>query len=205
MSFRRSAVTALVASIAGLSSLWAGTDGWVAWTAESARRLSVLNSPQPLPPVPLRDVNGHALSLAGFDRPVVLMDFIHTRCNTVCISMGAVFRQLQRDLATLGLEEEVQLLSLTFDHAHDGPAELAGYLSRFSADTAHWAAAKFEQAHSLDVVLEQLGVVVIPDPVAGFVHNAGIYLVHRNRVVGIYDPEDKVRLLGEIAWRLTHG
>ncbi len=205
MSWRASAAAAVLATAAGFSALWLGTDGGTAWTAESARRLAVLENPQPLPAARLRDAHGHALSLTGFERPLVLMDFIYTTCPAACVAMGAAFRQLQRDLATLGLQDDVRLLSLTFDQAHDGAAELADYLTRFAADEAHWSAAKFEDPRALDAVLKQLGVVVIPAPDAGFVHNAAIYLAHRGQVVGIYDFDDRAALLEEIAWRLTPG
>ena len=163
-----------------------------------------MENPQSLPPARLLDSHGQARSLTGFDRPIVLMDFIYTRCNAACVAMGAAFRQLQRDFGSLGLEEKVQLLSLTFDPAHDGPSELAAYLSRFSADESHWIAARFERADSLSSVLKQLGVVVIPEPSVGFIHNTAVYLIHHGRVVGIYDLDDKARLLEDIGWRLMY-
>ncbi len=205
MNPRLSAAAALLATLAGFSALWAGTDGWVAWTAESARRLSVLKNPEPLPPTRLRDINGHEQWLTGFDRPIVLMDFIYTQCASGCIAMGTTFRQLQRDLDSLELQDKVQLLSLTFDQARDGLPELTDYLSRFSADEEHWTAAKFEEEHALNAVLEQLGVVIIPGPTTGFVHNTAVYLVHHGRVVGIYGLDDKAKLLEDLEWRLTHG
>lgn len=208
MNPRLSAATTLLAIAAGSLALWFGTDGGTAWTAESARRLAIADNPVPLPAARLRDSRDRALTLTRFERPIVLMDFIYTRCPAACIEMGAAFRRLQRDLEALGLQKQVQLLSLTFDPGHDGPTELAEYLARFSADETHWTAAKFENPRAQEAVLERLGVVVIPQPGTrheAFVHNAAVYLAHRGRVVGIYDFDDRDRLLEDIAWRLTPG
>ncbi len=200
-----SLATAIVVLGAGLSALWIGTDGGAAWTSESARRLAVIEHPRPLPPAPLLDAHERKLSLADLDRPVVLIDFIYTHCPGACLAMGAAFRRLQRDLADLGLQDKVQLLSLTFDPARDGPDQLARYLSRFSADETSWNAARFEDDRDLEAVLDQLGVVVIPEPDVGFVHNTAVYLAHRGQVVGIYDVDDRGALLEAIEWRISQG
>ena len=49
----------------GFGSLALGTDGWTVWTAESARRQSVLDNPRPLPDFVLRDSRGGSLSLGS--------------------------------------------------------------------------------------------------------------------------------------------
>lgn len=200
-----SLAAAIVALGAGLSVLWIGTDGGAAWTSESARRLAVVSHPRPLPAAALLDAHGRSLSLTDFDRPVVLIDFIYTHCPGACIAMGAAFRRLQRDFADLGLQDDVQLLSLTFDPGRDGPEELARYLARFSADETYWSAARFKDDRDLEAVLEQLGVVVIPEPTVGFVHNTAVYLAHRGRVVGIYDVDDRGALLEAVEQRLSDG
>ena len=118
------------------------------------------------------------------------------------MALGATFRDLQGELVSRDWHDRVGLLSLTFDYAHDGPDELAGYLERFRGAPDLWNAARFESKDDLDAVLRDLGVVVIPEPNVGFVHNTAIYLVDRGRVVGIYDFEDRSGLLQAIEWRL---
>ena len=121
------------------------------------------------------------------------------------MALGATFRDLQGELVSRGWHDRVGLLSLTFDYQHDGPVELAGYLSRFGAAPDLWNAARFENEDDLIAVLRDLGVVVIPEPNVGFVHNTAIYLVDRGRVVGIYDFDDRSGLLRAIEWRLQAG
>ena len=200
-----SAAATVAVLLGGFVTLWAGTDGGAAWTAESARRLDIAERPRELPDAPLRDVRDRSIGLASLDRPIAIVDFIYTRCPTVCLDLGSTFRDLQGELVAHGWEDRVELLSLSFDHAHDGAVELAGYLSRFGAAPDLWSAARFENAEDLDAVLRELGVIVIPEPNVGFVHNTGIYLVDRGRVVGIYDFNDRPGLLQAIEWRLRAG
>lgn len=189
--------------VGGYATLAWGTNDWTVWTAESARRLAVRVNPIPLPDGRLHDSVGRSISLAEFDRPILLIDFIYTRCPTVCIAMGSEFRQWQSDFRANGLEKDVQLLSITFDSKNDGPEELAGYLSRFSANVEQWTAARFDDEQVLDELLDDLGVVVIAEPTLGFVHNPAVYLVHDGAVVGIYDFDDRVALLKAVQWRLS--
>ena len=159
-----SAVATAAVLLGGCFALWAATDGGAAWTAESARRLDIAERPRELPNAALRDVGDRSMGLASLERPIAIVDFIYTRCPTVCRDLGATFRALQGDLVARGWEDRVELLSLTFDHANDGPVELAGYLARFGAAPDLWSAARFENAGDLDAVLRDLGVIVIPEP-----------------------------------------
>ena len=205
MSRWLSATATVAVLLGGCLALWAATDGGAAWTAESARRLDVAERPQDLPDATLRDVEDRSIGLAALERPIAVVDFIYTRCPTVCVALGSTFRDLQGELVSRGWQDRVGLLSLTFDHAHDGSAELAGYLARFGAAPDLWNAARFEDEDDLDAVLRDLGVIVIEEPNLGFVHNTAIYLVDRGRVVGIYDFTDRSGLLQAIEWRLQAG
>jgi len=197
-----SALSVSIVLLSGVTSLWAATDGWEVWTAETARRRSVIANPSPLPNVLLRDENNRLRSLTGFEQPIVLLDFIYTQCPTVCIAMGAEFRMLQTELMGRGWDKQVQLLSITFDPANDGPRELAEYLARFSAETRLWSAVRFEDDQTLASVLKQLEVIVIPEPSLGYVHNSATYLVKDGHVVEIFDIGSHELVLQAIADQL---
>ena len=188
--------------VAGFGSLALGTDGWTIWTAESARRQAVLESPRPLPDYPLRDSRGASLSLGSGDDRLAVVDLIYTRCPTVCQAMGLQFRQLQGELATFDWLDKVELVSVTFDPANDDDAALNNYLQRYGAVEPYWRAARFVDDEHLEEALETLGVVVIPEPRAGFVHNAAFYLIDDGRVVEILDWDDRVELFEAIRRRL---
>jgi len=198
--WRPVAATLLVLAL-GYTSLALGTDGWSAWTAEAARRNAVLNEAHALPDYPLTDSHGNPLTLASHAKPLLVADFIYTRCPSVCLAMGAQLRVLQGELASAGLRDQVDLLSITFDPDNDDAAALAGYLERFQAVEPGWRAARFEDDGHLRDVLDELGVIVIPEPSVGFVHNAAFYLIERGHVVEIVDVEDRAALFDAIRER----
>jgi len=187
---------------AGFGALTLGTDGWTVWTAESARRHAVLANPRALPDYPLRDSRGASLSLGSGDERLAVVDLIYTRCPTVCQAMGLQFRQLQGELATFDWLDQVELVSVTFDPANDDDTALNNYLRRYGAVEPYWRAARFVHPEHLDEMLETLGVVVIPEPRLGFVHNAAFYLIDDGRVVEILDWDDRVELFEAIRQRL---
>ncbi|MDE0037826.1 MAG: SCO family protein [Gammaproteobacteria bacterium] len=196
----RSACAAVLVLGLGCAALILGTDGGSIWTAEGARRQAALSNPKPLPDYPLRDSLGTRISLANPGRALQVIDLIYTRCPTVCLAMGAQLRMLQTELAAVGLLEQVGILSITFDPADDERA-LADYLARFHAIEPGWRAARFENDVDLARTLDELGVVVLPDPSVGFVHNAAFYLVEQGRVVAILDVEDRAGLFEAIRKR----
>lgn len=189
--------------LTGIAVLWLATDGGVIWTAESARRDAITNTPLQLPGAMLRNDRSRLISLQSTGKPLALLSFIYTQCPTVCVTAGYEFRKLQSELNSRGLDEQVALLSITFDQLNDGPAELASYLSKFSINSDHWRAARFEQDDELNRVLDMLGVIVIPEPTVGFVHNAAIYLVNEDRVVGAYDLDDQIAVIKAVEWQLS--
>jgi len=198
-----SGIATIAILAAGFGALTFGTDGWSVWTAETARRQAVLERPWPLPDYRLRDSRGKQLTLARSERALTVVDLIYTQCPTVCLAMGTQFRQLQSELATVGLLDQVQLLSVTFDPENDGASSLADYLSRFNAIEPQWRAARFDDNQALSAALEDLGVIIIPEPSVGFVHNAAFYLVEQGRVIEIFDVEATTPLVESIRSRLV--
>ncbi len=189
----------------GFGALALGTDGLTVWTAESARRQAVLEDPRLLPDFPLRDSRGELLSLIPEKGNLAVVDFIYTRCPGVCQAMGLQFRQLQGDLEPLGWLDQVELVSVTFDPANDDDAALNNYLRRYGAAEPYWRAARFVYEEHLAETLATMGVVVIPEPRMGFVHNAAFYLIDNGRVVEILDWDDRAGLLEAIRRRLEAG
>lgn len=181
--------------ILGVYLISVGTDKGQAWTAEGARRIAVRETPLEVPQASLIGDQGHrgklitAVSLED-DAPLLLVEFIYTRCPTVCLAMGAEFRSLQTYLTAKGLDQKVRLLSLSFDEKDD-PNDLADYLQRFSADRRSWSAAKFQNQAQLDEIKRRIGLIVIPEPTVGFVHNAAVYVIWRGQVVDILDHDDR--------------
>jgi len=168
--------------------LTVATDGFHAFTSETARRLAVRRDPPPVPAVLLETQSGARLDLAELRGRWVLVDFIYTRCLTWCLALGGEFAQLQDQLAAPLADGRLVLLSISFDPVHDTPAELAAYRQRFRGRDGGWIVARPTSEDGLRQLLRSFGVTVVPDGMGGYVHNAAIQVVDpQGRLVLILD------------------
>ncbi len=187
----KTAIAAALVCAAGLAVSHAATDGFQAYTLESARRLNALRSPAPLPDLALDIVDGERTRLSGVPGQVLLVDFIYTNCPTYCAALGSVYAQLQQRLVDDIASSAVRLVSISFDPARDGPNELRAYRARYSRDAAGWSLATPAVSGELGRWLDAFGVVVIPDELGGFAHNAAMHVVGPQRtLIAIHDLDD---------------
>jgi protein SCO1/2 len=190
VSARRTAIAATFACVAGFAVAHAATDGFEAFTLESARRLHALRAPAPVPDLALDLADGATARISQLPARVLLVDFVYTNCLTYCSALGSVYAQLQRQLAAEIATGDVQLLSITFDPGRDGASDLRAYRARNGASAAGWNLGRPAQA-DLRTWLDAFGVVVIPDGLGGYTHNAAVHLVGPNRTLAeILDPGD---------------
>ena len=122
---------------------------------------------------------------------VTLVDFVYTRCQTVCLSMGSSFQQMQASLLkdwAAGQDSGVRLLSISFDGAYDTPAALAAYALRLEADPKVWRFARVPDAAQTALLLRKFEVVVVPDGRGDYEHNAAFLVFDTHgRLVRIFD------------------
>ena len=170
------------------------THGFQAWTAEDARRLEVARSPVAAPAVPVQGPGVAApdlRTLLANGRDATVVEFISTRCETVCLAGGANFQQMQEALQARpasGDSGRVRLLSISFDPARDGATELAAYAQRLRADPLWWNFVRVPQAADTQRLLDAFRVVVVPSGRGDFEHNAALLVVDRDgRLVRIFD------------------
>ena len=183
------AVTLVLA--AGSFTIYAVTDGLQAFSLESARRLSALRSPALLPSPTLEYDDARRAPLIEHPGQILLVDFIYTNCATYCQALGSMYARLQDRLAAEIASGRVRLVSISFDPAHDGPRELRHYRTRHGADALGWALGRPLASADVQQLLAAFGVVVIPDGLGGFTHNAAVHLVDgQGRLAGIVDLDD---------------
>lgn len=191
-AWRSVAATALVTA-AGTAAFWWGTDGFSALTAEAARRVEILRAPRPLPAAVLEDQDGRLFTLDDYRGRLLAVEFIYTRCATICRSLGMAFRQIRDRVPAAALGRDVVLLSISFDPERDDAASLTAYGRSHGADGAHWRLARVRDRSELRALLDAFGIVVIPDRFGGFEHNAAIHLVGRDgRLAQIADLDAPV-------------
>lgn len=209
----RTHLAALVAASVLLTCLFArATGGFEHWTFESLRRAQAAQGGLQAPDVQLIDTLGRASRpwagrAPGDDRPargdVLIVDFVFTRCTTVCQSLGTAFQQMQAQLESDRPAARrpsggagVRLLTISFDPGHDDVVALQAYAQRHRADPSLWTVAVPSSMKETQRLLRALGVVVIPDGWVGYTHNAGLHVVDGDgRLAAIYDLDAWPRAL----------
>jgi len=155
------------------------TMGGRAFTAEQGRRLYV-EAHQPLvPQTRLIDAAGHEHDLREWiraDGRTVIVTFIYTRCPSLCSVLGTYYQRIQAELRRQGRTDRFALLTISFDPRDDVPV-LADYARQMGADPAIWRIARVADAADLPALLRFFGVVVIPDELGEFQHNAALLWV----------------------------
>ena len=188
MSALRTSIASVALVLAGGVVLASATDGFQAFTSEAARRVAVHERPVMVPPVALVTQAGDRINLAELRGKWLLVDFIYTGCQTLCLSLGSDFARLEEELAGPIANGRVRLLSVSFDPSNDSPRELVAYLERFHRRGPGWLAARPTDKAGLIELKRGFGVTVVPDGLGGYTHNAGIHLVDpQGRIVEILD------------------
>jgi protein SCO1/2 len=131
---------------------------------------------------------------------VLIVDFVYTRCQTVCLALGSVFQQLQREIQAQGLQDRVGLLSISFDPANDTAEALRAYRDRMQMSDAVWRVVTLQDADDRRALLDSFGIVVIPAPNGEFEHNAALHVVTpAGALIHIVDIGDPQRALAAAA------
>jgi protein SCO1 len=172
------------------------TDGFEHWTFEDLRREKARQGHLAATALEVRTSQTLRQILWGKadgDDTVYLVNFIYTSCPTVCQALGAEYTQMQAVLKAQSAQalRPIRLVSLSFDVARDGPAELAAHARLHRADSSVWTVAAPASPGDASRVLRQLGVVVVPDGLGGYVHNGAIHVMNSaGAVLAIFDDAD---------------
>jgi protein SCO1 len=176
--------------LSGFAAFACATEGFRVVTSEGARQLAIVRAPPAVPPVALVDQDGVLFSMDDYRGRTVLVEFIYTRCPTLCGVLGDEFSQVRELVRGATTEQNIELLSISFDSENDDREALRLYADRYGATVPRWRIAMPVERSDLAALLQTFGVVVIPDGNGGFVHNGAIYLVDASgRLVRIIDPE----------------
>ena len=192
----------LVAAVAGLHVL---THGFHAITSDQARQQALSESPRVLPSIPLVDSHGQSTELRDIasERPYTVVTLVYTQCTSLCLLTASSEAYLQTKLRDAGLQEQVGLLTISFDPARDAPEELARYARRMKADTTTWTITTVTDSSDLDRLLDTFGIVVLPDGDGGYTHNGALFLVDRHgRLVDALDSDAADQAFDRLAARV---
>lgn len=167
----------IVVLVFGFLLFFIGTDGFTAYTAETARVTKLIDEQPEFPEVTLEDSEGRTYSISEFKDKYVFITFIYTGCTTVCIQLEQNMAQVYEKVPSEYKGKEIVFLSISFDPTRDNPAMLDKYKDMFKSDGETWRMARIPNQNELDSLLDKFGVTVIPDGNGNFAHNAAFYLV----------------------------
>lgn len=163
----------------GFLLFYVGTDGFTAYTAETARVAKLIENQPEFPEVILEDSEGRSYSISEFEGKYVFITFIYTACATVCIQLEQNMAQVYDLIPSEYLGKDIVFLSISFDPTRDDPATLDRYKNFFGSDGEKWRMARIPNQGELDTLLEKFGVIVIPDDNGNYTHNSAFYLVDK--------------------------
>jgi protein SCO1/2 len=162
-----------------------------AFTTESLRRSEVSRQARQIPDFELLDAAHQKIGLHqrfNLDGRVLIVDFVYTRCQTLCSALGSVYQQLQQQILEGGFQHQVGLLSISFDPANDDPRALQDYATRMRMDPSVWRIETLSRWQDRRRLLDSFGIMVVPAPLGEFEHNAALHLVNaQGQLVRIMD------------------
>lgn len=175
----RNNLSIVLSVLLGCLLLYVGTDGFRAFTAESARTFKLLQEKPKFPTVTLEDSKERIYSFSEFEGQYIMLTFIYTACTDVCprleYNLAEVYKQVPREF----IGKDILFLSISFDPSRDDPETLERYREAFGSDGDTWRMARITDKGELEHLLDEFGVIVIPDGNGGFAHNSAFYLVDR--------------------------
>ena len=90
-----------------------------------------------VPAFTLTDERGHEFTEEALRGHPTIIDFVFTRCDTICPIVSARMEELQERILDRRAES-IKILSITVDPAYDTPEKLAAYAERFHARPDKW-------------------------------------------------------------------
>lgn len=176
----RSAFALVVVLALGLVTFFAVTSGFSSVTADGVRRTQLEREPRKLPPLELVTANGNITSLQEYGNArghVTFVILVYLQCRSICRTSVSSLSWMQHAIQSRGLEDEVRLLTLSFDPAYDTPSVMKKYARRLGAQPSLWEFATVQDPADLNTMLALFNVIVLPDGLGDYTHNAALFLI----------------------------
>src|SRR5690625_6006066 len=127
MKGRKKQLSISIVLLFGILLFWVGTDGFTAFTEETARTQELISTKPILPQVTLEDSYEEHYSFDVFKDKYVLMTFFYTACTTVCPILEKNVADVIDTLPEKYIGEDIMFLSISFDTERDTPDVLQQY------------------------------------------------------------------------------
>lgn len=176
---RYQTIAFLVVLLFGVVLFYVGTDGFTAYTAETARVNQLIENKPEFPDITLEDSQKRQYPFSELKDRYVFITFFYTSCTTVCIDLEMNMAEVYESLPSHYIGEDIVFLSISFDPERDNPERLDVYKDYFGSDGEMWRMARINDPDELTDLLDAFGVIVIPDDYGNIAHNSAFYLVDK--------------------------
>ena len=185
---RHNTFACLLVILFGCVLFYFGTDGFTAFTAETARVKELIDDKPKFPDVTFEDSKVREYSISEFEGKYVFITFLYTSCTSVCPQLEMNMSKVYDKVPSKYMGKNIVFLSISFDPSRDDPATLEKYRGYFNSDGETWRMARIANQTELDALLKAFGVIVIPDEYGNFAHNSAFYLVDKKgRLLNVLD------------------
>jgi len=148
-----------------------------------------------VPAFALQDHTGGELTEAWLRGHTTIVDFVFTRCDTICPLMSLRMQRLGAQLP------DVRLVSFSVDPTYDQPPVLARYAEHFDADPARWRFLTGDWDEMRTIAEGALMTAMeptrgtLPSGAPDIRHGGHFLLVDADlHIRGVYDSSDNARL-----------
>lgn len=172
----RSWISLIVVIVFGLVMFYGGTDGFTAFTTETARVNKLMQERPAFPKATIIDSKEREYTIDEFAGKHVLITFMYTACTTVCVELEKNMYEVY-EMMPKGTLDDLMFLSISFDPERDDPERLEKYRTYFNSDGETWRMGTITDEKELGALLKAFGVIVIPDDYGHFAHNSAFYLI----------------------------
>lgn len=132
----------------------------------------------------LEDSHGRSFSLTSYKDNLLVVNFIYTRCSTICPAQSVSLRSLYEQLTSEQLDQ-VRFISITLDPEHDSPQVLREYARRYGYEKKNWRFVGGD-TDAVKRVLNSFNIMALPRASTEIHHTTQIYLIE--------SPEKEVRV-----------
>lgn len=152
-----------------------------------------------VPAFSLVDDQGQTFTEEALRGHPTIVNFVFTRCDTICPVISAKMERLQEKLLDRRAEP-IKLVSISVDPAHDTPERLATYAQRFHARPDKWRFLTGAVDHVRALVEgpfmnSMINEGVTPSGAPAISHNGYFVLVDGNLAIrGVYDSNEIAKL-----------
>jgi len=176
---RHQTIALAIVILFGFILFYVGTDGFTAFTEETARTNKLIKEQPLLPEVTLEDSKSREYTFLEFEGKYLFMTFFYSACSTVCPQLEMNVAEVYEAVPEKYLGDDIVFLSVSFDPERDTPEILDRYRTYFGSDGEKWRMARINDERELKTLLDEFGVIAIPDGEGDFQHNVAFYIVNK--------------------------